>query len=173
MKTPEEIVKDYTTYLGGLSVVYEDKVVEMMYEYAQKDSAQVRENLSYYIKLADDFQKERDMWRENFMKQSDAIDGLQEELGKEKIHAQNWEDAHAALEERLKETIRLQDEDMITTLRLRDAEIYDLKAKLLANANGWTYAVEQSTYWKSKYESLKQETENVADFFAKYERRVI
>jgi hypothetical protein len=32
---------------------------------------------------------------------------------------------------------------------------------------------EQSNYWRDKYEGLKREVENVSDFFAKYERRVI
>lgn len=63
--------------------------------------------------------------------------------------------------------------DIATTLSLRDAEIADLKVKLLANANGWKYAVEQSNSWKEKYERLENEISNVSDFFAKYERRVI
>jgi hypothetical protein len=31
----------------------------------------------------------------------------------------------------------------------------------------------RATIWREKYENLKREMENVADFFAKYERRVI
>jgi septal ring factor EnvC (AmiA/AmiB activator) len=96
MKTPEEIVKDYTTYLGGLSVIYEDKVVEMMYDYAKESSAQIRENLSYYIKLADDFQKERDMWRDNFFKQSDVIDTLESDLKAVKKDRDAWQSEYRA-----------------------------------------------------------------------------
>jgi hypothetical protein len=109
LKTPEDIVKDYTTYLGGLSVIYEDKVVEMMYEYAKESSAQVRENLSYYIDLADRYYQEG-----------------------EKLRG----------EKQILETLK------------EDAET-------------------RACIWKEKYENLKREMENVADFFAKYERRVI
>lgn len=45
-----------------------------------KNYTQIGENLSYYIKLADDFQKERDMWRDNFINQNDEIDKLKAQL---------------------------------------------------------------------------------------------
>jgi hypothetical protein len=119
----------------------------------KKDEAdqQVRENLSYYIGQADTFQKERDMWRDNFFKQSEVV-------------------------EELEGTIKLQNDELSTradVISKLEVDLLDVRSKLLTNANGWQYAVDQSISWKQKYEFLKQETENVADFFAKYERRVI
>jgi septal ring factor EnvC (AmiA/AmiB activator) len=51
----------------------------------------VRENLSYYIKLADDFQKERDMWRNNFFKQSDVADTLESDIKALKKDRDAWQ----------------------------------------------------------------------------------